>query len=602
MTIDTDDRNPPDAGSVPPHVLREYALIADGERGALVGPRGDLAWMCAPRWDSDAVFSSLVGGSGRFAVTPVGRFVWGGSYEPGSLIWRSRWTTETGSIECREALAFPGDPHRVVILRRIIAVRGEAHVDVVLQPAAGFGRHTMHRMRHVIPGCWEGRCGGLRVRLSGTTAAEALRADERDNASLAGRIELAEGGHQDFVLELADGDLDRNLPDPDLRWAATETAWRDAVPSLERSLAPRDTRHSYAVLRGLTSSGGGMVAAATMSLPERAAQGRNYDYRYVWIRDQCYAGQAVAADGPHPLLDDAVRFVADRILADGPDLKPAYTITGDPVPDEQTLDLPGYPGAYHVVTGNHANTQFQLDALGESLLLFAAAARHDRLDTDHHKAIAATVAAIEQRSGDPGAGIWELADRRWTHSRLTCVAGLHAIARAGAASTDAAAWTALADAIMADAADCLHPTGRWQRAPDDPGLDASLLLPAIRGALPATDPRTLATLAAIDHELADDLFLYRFRPDARPLGEAEGAFVLCGFLMALARHQQGDPVAAARWFERNRSACGTPGLLAEEYDVAQRQLRGNLPQAFVHALLLESSVRLTRPWDADPSP
>ena len=111
-----------------------------------------------------------------------------------------------------------------------------------------------------------------------------------------------------------------------------------------------------------------------------------------------------------------------------------------------------------------------------------------------------------------------------------------------AAAADAAGWNALADAIMADAADCLHPSGRWQRAPDDPGLDASLLLPAIRGALPATDPRSLATLAAIHDELADDLFVYRFRQDARPLGAAEGAFVLCGFLMALAATSR-----ATRW-------------------------------------------------------
>ena len=100
-----------------------------------------------------------------------------------------------------------------------------------------------------------------------------------------------------------------------------------------------------------------MVAAATMSLPERAAQGRNYNYRYVWIRDQCYAGQAVAADGPHPLLDDAIGFVADRILADDPDLKPAYTITGDPVPDERVLDLPGCPGGSRMICSSTASAR-----------------------------------------------------------------------------------------------------------------------------------------------------------------------------------------------------------------------------------------------------
>ncbi len=89
--------------------------------------------------------------------------------------------------------------------------------------------------------------------------------------------------------------------------------------------------------------------------------------------------------------------------------------------------------------------------------------------------------------------------------------------------------------------------------------------------------------------------MYRFRPDDRPLGDSEGAFVLCGFLMALADHQQGNDLAAVRWFERSRTACGPPGLFAEEYDVGQRQLRGNLPQAFVHALMFETAHRLAGP-------
>ncbi|MGH3603679.1 MAG: glycoside hydrolase family 15 protein, partial [Pseudonocardiaceae bacterium] len=98
---------------------------------------------------------------------------------------------------------------------------------------------------------------------------------------------MPEGSHHDLILELAGTALDGEPPDAARLWTATETAWREAMPTLGASIAPRDARHSYAVLRGLTGSGGGMVAAATMSLPERAEQGRNYDYRYVWIRDQC---------------------------------------------------------------------------------------------------------------------------------------------------------------------------------------------------------------------------------------------------------------------------------------------------------------------------
>jgi alpha,alpha-trehalase len=91
-------------------------------------------------------------------------------------------------------------------------------------------------------------------------------------------------------------------------------------------------------------------------------------------------------------------------------------------------------------------------------------------------------------------------------------------------------------------------------------------------------------------ELTEDGYVYRYRPDERPLGEAEGAFLLCGFLLSLAYARQGDPVQSARWFERTRAACGPPGLLSEEFDVRQRQLRGNLPQAFVHAMLIEAAV------------
>jgi GH15 family glucan-1,4-alpha-glucosidase len=180
------------------------------------------------------------------------------------------------------------------------------------------------------------------------------------------------------------------------------------------------------------------------------------------------------------------------------------------------------------------------------------------------------------------------------------VAGLRAAA-AVAPAAQGAAWSGFADALLADVtADCLHPSGRWQRAPDDDRIDAALLFPVLRGAMPAGDPRALATLEAVHAELGSDGYLYRYRPDERPLGAAEGAFLLCGFTMALALHQQGREVEAVRWFERNRAACGPSGLLTEEYDVTQRQVRGNAPQAFVHAMLLESAQRLAAPWSGGP--
>ncbi|OBI36603.1 glycoside hydrolase [Mycobacterium sp. E1386] len=576
-----------------PRVLREYALLADGERGALIGPQGDVAWMCAPRWDSDGVFSNLIGGGGVYAITPTDvRHVWGGYYEPGSLIWRNRWITRDGIVECREALAFPGDPDRVVLLRRLIGCRGTARVRVVLQPSAEFGRHGPGDMS-VDGGVWSGKSGRLRWRWLGGCDVRSVQAARGRGELLTCEITVDEGGQHDFVLELSERTLPDRPPDADITWDATEAAWHRSMPELNCSIAPRDGRHSYAVLRGLTSGGGGMVAAATMSLPERAHTNQNYDYRYAWIRDQVYAGIAAATVGATELLDCAVEFVGARLLEHGPDLKPAYTVMGDSVPGEETLDLPGYPGGADKV-GNWVNQQFQLDVFGEALQLLAWAGNADRLDADGWRAAQTAIGAIEKRWRDPDAGIWEIDDEHWTQSRLACVAGLRAIAKVSGGGHEVAACASLADAILADtAASSLHPHGGyWQRSPRLPGVDASLLLPPVRGALPADDPRTRATLDAVRKQLSHDGFVYRFRHDQRDLGDAEGAFLLCGFMMALAEHQLGHAHCAMRWFERNRAACGPPGLFCEEYDVRQRQLRGNLPQAFAHALLLECTATL----------
>jgi hypothetical protein len=569
-----------------PHTLSEYALLADGERGALVGPRGDIGFLCAPRWHDDAVFASMLGGAGCYAVTPRDpRFVWGGFYERDSLIWRSRWVTTDAVVECREALAFPAERDRLVLLRRVEPVWGDAQVRVTLACRAGFGEQPMQVRRH--GEVWEGTTGPLRLRWSGAPAEARL-----EDGVLTVDLTVPRGEHHDLVLEISDQPLPTDLPDPSAAWAATERAWAEAVPELTASAAPGDARHSYAVLRGLTASTGGMVAAATTALPERAEQGRNYDYRYSWIRDQCYAGQAAAVVGGDELLDAAVRFVTARVHEDGARLLPAYTVTGDRVPDERRLPLPGYPGAPTQV-GNRAGDQFQLDVFGEALLLLAAADGAGRLDSDGWRAVETLVSAIEKRGEEPDGGIWELPERRWAHSRLMCAAGLRAVAgRRGEAGR---AWERLAEELVASVdRDCRHPDGRWQRSPDDPRVDAALLLPGIRGAVPPHDPRHVRTWRAVIDDLADDGFVYRFRQGDGPLHEAEGAFVLSGFHLALACLGQGQVTQAVRWFERSRGALGPPGLFAEEYDVVQRQLRGNLPQAFAHALLLETAHELGR--------
>jgi alpha,alpha-trehalase len=185
----------------------------------------------------------VLGGPGRYAVTPADPwYVWGGYYETGTLIWRSRWVGRSRT-ECREALAMPADPHKVVILRRIEALDGPARVDVTLDVRAGFGRSRMTGLSRA-GGCWSGRCGAIRFRWSG-----AARARPGDGG-LGLTLSLPEGGHHDLVLELSDRPMNGEPPDPGEAWAATEETWSAVVPDCADLIAVRDARHAYALLRG----------------------------------------------------------------------------------------------------------------------------------------------------------------------------------------------------------------------------------------------------------------------------------------------------------------------------------------------------------------
>ncbi len=574
---------------ITPHVLRDYALLADGERGAVVGPRGDIVWLCFPHWDSEPVFAALLGGAGAYVVRPSDEhFVWGGQYDEDTLVFRNRWIVGGTIVECVEAMGFPGTTDRVALVRQVKAVEGPASVDVTLALRGRNGERVGAHPHRSGDG-WTFEVDGVHVRWT-------VPGHPRWSDGLAFmHLDLEPGAHADLVLELATAPFSAPPIAGGQLIRETTAQWKEASSPLRGCRAERDARAALTLLRGMTASNGGMVAAATTSLPERADEGRNYDYRYAWIRDQCYAGLAGAAagDAGHPLLDDAVRFVSERVLADGDRLRPAYRVSGEPVPEECTADLPGYPGATTVVFGNRAGSQFQLDVFGEALQIFAAAAAADRIDPVVWQAAEVAADAIERRWRDDDAGVWEVSPRRYTQSRLACVAGLRAITAQAAPGPLANRWLALADGIAADVATwgVLH-DGRWRRAADDDRADAALLLAGLRGAVPPDDPRSQHLLEAVCADLVVDGYVYRYLVDDAPLGAREGAFLICGFWLALALHQVGHVDAAVAVFERNRAACGPSGIFTEEYDVHERQLRGNFPQAFVHALLVEAAVTL----------
>lgn len=573
-----------------PHVLRDYVLIADGWRGAMINPDGEMSWLCFPSWSDPAVFGGLLGGAGGYKVAPAARHVRGGSYEEGTLIWRQRWVTPTGFLEVRDAMVYPAERDRAVILRRIVALEGPQSAEVTLCLAGDYGRAQSDRWRNDGE-TWTTEIGLLRARWQGAARAVSLP----DDRGLAVEVRLDAGRHHDLVLELGRHELEGPPTDPAELWRSTEATWASRVPGCTGLEASTDVRRSFAVLRGLTAPNGATVAAATTALPERAEAGRNYDYRYCWIRDTCYIGRAGAVvAGGEDIFEGSVRWVAERLLEDGSQAKPAYAIDGSAVPPTHHLGLPGYPGGSDIV-GNQVRSQFQLDLFGEALLLLALAGKSDRLDADGWKAVEVAIAAIRQRHHEKESGIWEIAPDYWTHSRLICVAGLRAIARCNAPASWTTRALGLADDLMSMVdRTSLHANGRWQRTPSDSRVDASLLLSEIRGALGSNDPRSIATREAIERDLCQDGYLYRYADADADLGSDEGAFLICNFWMVLAKLRSGDVTGAAQWFERTKGSCGSSGLFSEEYDVDQRQLRGNVPQAFVHALLIESAAEMSR--------
>ena len=337
-----------------------------------------------------------------------------------------------------------------------------------------------------------------------------------------------------------------------------------------------------------------MVAAATLGLPERAEAGRNYDYRYVWLRDQAYAGHGGRRStrrGP-AAWTRRWRSAPARMLEHGDAARARPTgSTAATCRDEDALDLPGYPGGTDVV-GNWVRGQFQLDMYGELLQLYATAAGTTICTATTQRGARILVDVVEQRWDEPDAGVWELDDAWWTHSRLACVAGLRAVAAHVATPTPPDWIPAWPTDPRRDHPPLPGPDGSWRQAPTGRGRRRSAAAAGPRRARRRRPPQHSPPCRPSTRHLVEDGYVYRYAVDDQPLGEAEGAFLMCGFAMCLAQLAAGDTVEAFRWFERQRAACGPPGLLSEEFDVRQRQLRGNLPQGFVHALLLESSIRL----------
>jgi GH15 family glucan-1,4-alpha-glucosidase len=581
--------------------IEDYALLSDLHTAALVSTGGSIDWLCLPRFDSPAAFTALLGNDekGHWTLAPAA----GGTcttrrYAGNTLVLETDWVTEDGTVRVIDFMPPRADtPH---VVRIAVGLDGEVAMRSALRLRFDYGREVPW-VRHL------GReaqaiAGPNLVRLA---AAVPLRGEHR--ATLAD-FTVGQGDRVPFVMSWAPSHQpEMPYADAEQALAATTDFWTEWCSHA----AYRDGAYNEAIdrsiitLKALTyAPTGGIVAAATTSLPEELGGVRNWDYRYCWLRDATYALQALLAAGFRREAG-AWRDWLLRAIAGQPEaLQIVYSIDGARrLPEVELGWLPGYEASRPVRTGNAASGQLQLDVWGETLdALFLARQAGLPADADAWALQVALMNHLESAWREPDNGLWEVrGDRQhFTHSKVMAWVAADRMARSvrtHGLPGPAPRWEAIRDQIHHDVVTHAFDADRntFTQAYGSTALDASLLLIPRVGFLPGTDPRVLGTIAAIRRELSEDSGLikrYQTNETDDGLKGSEGLFIACSFWLVDALCAAGQRQDAIDLFERLLGLRNDVGLLSEEWDpAAQRQL-GNTPQAFSHFGLVVSAVGL----------
>jgi GH15 family glucan-1,4-alpha-glucosidase len=591
-------------------LIEDYALISDRLSAALVGRDGSIDWLCFPRFDSEAIFARLLGDeeNGHWRLAPrAGGMCTSRRYRGDTMILETEWTGAGGTVRVLDFMPERGEAPDVV--RIVECLDGAVDMTSELRLRFGYGDITP----------WVRHLDGMLAAVAGPDAvwlASDVPHHGRDFASYA-QFHLEAGQQRSFVLTWNPSHVHRPSPvDPHVALTETELFWQ--------TWADRCTYHgpyrsavvrSLLTLKALTyAPTGGIVAAATTSLPEEIGGVRNWDYRYCWLRDATFTLQALVKTG---YIDEACdwREWLLRAIAGSPDrLQILYGVAGERHAPERELDwLPGYEGSSPVRTGNGAVGQRQLDVYGEVMDTLWMARAHG-LDPDE-SAWHMQRRLMEWLEGgwkEPDEGLWEVRGprRHFTHSKiLAWVAADRAVRTVEQMGMEGPVgrYRALRDEIHADVCAKGYDSDRqtFTQSYGSRALDASLLLIPQVGFLPPTDDRVRGTLRAVQADLGADGMVRRYDTDEAADGVAgdEGAFLACSFWLADALVLDGQLEAGRARFESLLGLCNDVGLLAEEYDVAAGRQLGNVPQAYSHLALVNSALNLAEvPSPADRSP
>ena len=582
--------------------IEDYALIGDCETAALVGRDGSIDWLCWPRFDSPACFAALLGRPehGRWALHPTSA-VWRSArrYRDHSLILETRFETDDGSVTLVDFM--PPRGHNSDVVRLVRGESGRVGMSMELVLRFDYGS-VVPWVSRLADGTWRAIAGPDMAVLH-----TPVKMTGKDFTTIA-QFDVSAGETVPFVLTY--GASHKPLPrpiDPIESLRATETFWRDWAARAAADGEWSDAvQRSLMVLKALTyAPTGGIVAAPTTSLPEQVGGGRNWDYRYCWLRDATLTLLALINAGYH----EEARAWRDWLLraaAGSPrQLQIMYGLLGERQLREWEVDwLPGYEGSKPVRVGNAAHNQLQLDVFGEVMDALHQA-RHGGITRDmsewpFQRALLHHLAGIWM---EPDEGMWEVRGprRHFTFSKVMAwVAFDRAVKSTELFGLEGPVdkWRAIQKQIHAEVCERGFDSRRgcFVQAYDSKQLDASLLLLPSTGFLPASDARVKNTIEAIERELLCDGFVMRYdtRETQDGLPPGEGVFIACSFWLADAYVLLGRIDEARSLFERLLSLRNDVGLLSEEYDTRLRRQVGNFPQAFSHVGLINTAHNLSR--------
>jgi len=590
--------------------IADHGVIGDLHTVALVGSDGTIDWYCCPHFDSPSVFGAILDKErgGFYRIGPAGEG-WTAKqlYLPDTNVLITRFLSPEGVVELQGFMPVvgPADSHRHLLIRRVMAVRGEMRLCLELEPRFDYGRGSHERTINEHGAVFDTR--------ELTLALQTRQPLEPTEKGVRCEFTLQAGESATFVLEqLSDGSRARRYPDEETAELFEETIafWRGWIARSRYQGRWREMVHRSALTLKLLTyrPSGAIVAAPTTSLPEQLGGARNWDYRYTWIRDAAFSLYGLLRLG---FTEEAAsfmdwlteRFRESKAGASGP-LQIMYGIDGRADLDEEVLDhLEGYRGSGPVRIGNGAAKQLQLDIYGElidSVYLFNKYGR-----PIYHEAwedLAGVVEWVCENWDQVDEGIWETrgGQKNFTFSRVMCWVAVERairVARQRGLPADLVKWSGARDDIYRQVMDkgWNESRGAFVQNYGSEVLDASLLLMPLVKFISPTDPRWLSTLDAISEELVSDSLVYRYNPEASPDGLEgnEGTFSMCSFWYVEALTRAGRTDEARLAFEKMLTYANHLGLYAEEIGPSGEQL-GNFPQAFTHLALVSAAFNLDR--------